>query len=89
MVIHGGEATKSGLDQYSIAGASSNSHPTQSGIHHEGKHSKRRENGPLSGVCPHDGLYLAGAQNNPLKVKLNDNIINFNCTLSENSPQPC
>jgi len=73
MVIHGGEATKSGLDQYSIAGTSSNSHQTPSGTHHEGKQSKRRENGPLSGVCPHDGLYLAGTQNTPLKVKIKDN----------------
>ena len=68
MVIHGGEAIKSGLDQFSMAGTSSNNHQLSSGIYHEGKQSKRRENVPLSGVCPHDGLYLSGTQNNPVKV---------------------
>lgn len=73
MVIHGGEANKSGMIHHSNTGVYSNFHQAadkQSSVKPSVvKHIKNRDNGPLSGVCPHDGLFLSGTQNNPVTVR--------------------
>lgn len=69
MVIHGGEANKSGLIHYTNTGNCNQVADKEGKVKPRvSKQNKHQGDGPLSGVCPHDGLYLSGTQNNPVTV---------------------